>query len=191
METLFIAIAVFIAFVLFQRKRNSSEKFVVSTAPPPNIYDIGVNELKQNMLDTKMYSLSVEPHYQTPDGVSEDLCSKFPGSYEWFQSKCRPKLVVDWSGWTVVPLGSRSMFGDKFIEVEPTLGQGAPFFWKPGMIIRWEGSNPKGGSGIDGDYTIAKVEIIGEKRRLWLEIPNGTVHQFYWGRPEVQITKMR
>ena len=65
---------------------------------------------------------------------------------------------------------------------------GALQILKPGMVVRWEGVNPDGATrGIDGDYKVERIDIVGENRRLWLTVPSGKVVQYYWDQPEIQL----
>lgn len=150
--------------------KNKVETFTPGRPKPTkNVYHSVLDSILTNAVKTKRY-LST-PRVSPSDTFSTDLSP---------------------SSWTVRPLSPANSFAPRdpekpvyFLELLEKQGEGAPIIWRVGQKIRWSGKDPYNRSVIDGDYTITKVDLEGEMRRLYLDAMeplNG-----YWGTPEIFV----
>jgi hypothetical protein len=153
---------------------------------PPSVFQQGIREAKQEMLNTYFYSFGVDTNVKPEcKELDEMTCGKYPSACQWTADKCHAKPLTQWSGWTVVHLVASVGFDGNFIDVERVDGAGSPVMWKPGMLVRWTGNDSAGKPGIAGDYRVVSVEMKGEIRRLFLDTTQPL--NYYWNRPELQV----
>jgi hypothetical protein len=181
------AAAVLVGVYYWYTTRRAKRETIGAAPAPPNVFDTGIEEARKELVATHAFGLQVAPSVKPVCSEFDELqCSKYPAACEWMAARCRPKLLTQWSGWTVRKMAPGTAFGGNYVEVEQIDGAGAPLIWRPGMVVRWSGNSPAGDKkGIAGDYRVLKVEQVGEHRRLWLDTSEPL--NFYWNQPELQL----